>query len=407
MKRWIAIIPALAVLLALTGCGNKPKDLTVGNDPSGFVIAAPKVTTADYQAVADNLRSISIGGACTAHIWKTDAGSKAEVRNLDFFYSRIPAFAYYFDVDGCYRSWNFSLPTADCQTYADIMENGLSKETMDLVASLPYDVFNEKGLYAEVNIRSIEYDLTTFEHRWTSEAGSNPGAEKTRHIAVFGREIGNNCATVAEAIEYARSINWVLNADCPYFLAWYVNDGESSALFELVDDQLCITENAVTNSNYFVAEPYASEALFDMGSARTAYVEDNIPDGTGFDAGVDAMLRMYYSQIYSADSCFDCMSEFEGEVYDCDGDGTVDTLICKDNRDAADVPAHLEAIEGIRERFAARTNGERMDFALNWHTVYSTAVDWSDPNVIRIQFMEDPAMTYDFNVSNGRFKLVK
>lgn len=402
---------ALAITVAVSGfCGCNLDDeqsigagsfcdLTVGKTPSGYVVIAPEVKTKDYEAVEKELRRISVSGACTAHTWTTDTGSKAEVRNLDFFYTVNPAIAYYFDVPGYHKSWNFTLLTGNGQSYESMLKNGVSADTMALAASMPYDILNDQGLYVEVNIRGAEYDTATGDYKWDCMDGSNPTATETRSIAVFGREISNHCTTVQEAITYAQNVNWVLNADCGYFLAWYVNDATSSALFELVDNKLKITENVHTNSNFFINDEYKDQALFDMGIGRAEYVNTNIPDGTSFQNGRKKMLGMYYSQIYYDNCVFNRNSEFEG-FYDLDENGTYELVVTKDNKNDG-ISAYVELLEYYKDKFDKKTNAKRMVDAVNWHTVYCTAIDWKDKNKITLQFMEDEAMTYTFDVATA------
>lgn len=402
------LFSCFAIVWCLCSCSGKENaltngeqfyDLTVGKTPSGYVVVAPKVTTKDYESVEKAMREITVSGACTAHTWTTDAGSKAEVRNLDFFYTVNPAISYYFDVPNYYKSWNFTLLTGDGQSYESMLKDGIKEETMKKAASMPFDALNEKGLYCEVNIRGAEYDLTTGDYKWDCMTGSNPSATETRSIAVFGREISNNCATVQEAITYAQSINWVLNANCGYFLAWFVNDATSSALFELVDNKLKVTENVKTNSNFFVNDEYKNEVLFDMGIGRDIYVNENIKDGTSFKDGVNKMLDMYYSQIYYDSCIFNRNSEFEG-FYDIDENGEYDLIVTKNNKDEENQDyKNLLAYYG--EKFESKTNIKKMVDAVNWHTVYSSSIDWSNPNRITLRFMEDESMTYTFDVSDG------
>lgn len=405
LRSSIAILLCLGMLACCCSCQKKLTgsedfyDLTVGQTPSGYVVVAPEVTTKDYEAVEKAMRTITVSGACTAHTWMTDRGSKAEVRNLDFFYTVNPAIAYYFDVPGYYKSWNFTLLTSNGQNYESMLNDGVDEEVMKAVASMPFDVLNEKGLYVEVNIRSAEYDLSTGGYKWDCRTGSNPTAAETRSIAVFGREIANNCATVREAIDYAKTINWVLNADCGYFLAWFVNDSTSSALFELVDNQLKVTENVRTNSNYFVNDEYKDQVLFDMGIGRTEYMNANIPDGTSFMDGVETMRGMYYSQIYYDSCVFSRNSEFEG-FYDLDENGDFELIVTKDNKDE-DIQAYKELLRYYGEKFDAKTNAERMVDAVNWHTVYCASIDWENPSRITLRFMEDEAMTYTFDVKSA------
>ncbi|MCQ2387269.1 MAG: hypothetical protein MJ066_02340 [Clostridia bacterium] len=404
MKKHLTSILLLMLVVSMVvfgniGCNKKIGsdnfyDLTVGKTPSGYVVVAPKITTKDYEAVEKSMRKISVSGACTAHTWTTDKGKKAEVRNLDFFYTENPAIAYYFDVPGYYKSWNFTLLTGNGQSYESMLKDGVDKDVMKIATSMPFDALNEKGLYLEVNIRSAEYDLNTGDYKWDCMTGSNPTATETRSIAVFGREIANNCATVKEAIEYANQINWVLNVDCGYFLAWYVNDATSSALFELVDNKLKITEGVKTNSNYFVNEEYKDQVLFDMGIGRTEYVEKNITDGMSYSDGVNKMLDMYYSQIYYEDCIFNRNSEFEGYYSD-------DLFITKENKDD-NISGYVDLIKYYGEKFEEKTNIKKMTDAVNWHTVYSTSINWKNPSKITLRFMEDESMTYTFDVSNGK-----
>lgn len=403
-----AILLCFSILGSLSGCEKSDKriaesddfyDLTVGKTPSGYVVLAPEVTTTDYESVEKAMREITVSGACTAHTWTTDTGSKAEVRNLDFFYTVNPAISYFFDVPGYNKSWNFTLLTGDGQSYESILKDGVNAETMKIAASMPFDVLNEKGLYVEVNIRGAEYDLTTGDYKWDCMTGSNPSAAETRSIAVFGREIANNCGTVQEAIDYAKTINWVSNANCGYFLAWYVNDATSSALFELVDNKLEITENVNTNSNFFINDEYKDQVLFDMGIGRAEYVNSNIVNGTSFKDGVDKMLGMYYSQIYYDSCIFNRNSEFEG-FYDLDENGEYELVVTKENKDD-DIKSYKDLLKYYGDTFDKKTNAKRMADAVNWHTVYSSSINWENPTKITLRFMEDEAMTYTFDVATA------
>ena len=83
-----------------------------------------------------------------------------------------------------------------------------------------------------------------------------------------------------------------------------------------------------------------------------------------------------------------------------DENGEYDLIVTKANKDEENQDyKNLLAYYG--EKFESKTNIKKMVDAVNWHTVYSSSIDWSNPNRITLRFMEDESMTYTFDVSDG------
>lgn len=407
MKRFLAILSVAVLLCILPGChaknnDTKTVDLTAFPNPSGYALKAPAVTTKDYEDFEKSIREVDNVSACSSVTWSTNQGSSAQVRNMDSSFSKKPAVAYYFDVKGSYKSWNIAYLLNGIQTYEDVMKNGFTDESLNWYTSVPSDVFNEKGLYAEVQTRSIDLDVEKMEPKWTCDKGSNPSAKETRHILTFGREIGNHCATVEEAKEYAASINWIAEAYTPYYYAWLLNDGTDTALFELIDNKLNITAGIKVHTNALITKPYADESLFDIGSDRATHLSFNFNDGLPFIDGYEIMLGLQYTNKYSPVSPYEVGSEFESQMIDTNNDGQVDAWITKNNKDT---PAVQEFIKKECEKYKAKDKPQLMEEEVYQHTAYCIGIDWSNPSEMRVQFMENRSMTYIFNVSDGTFEL--
>ncbi len=409
MKRFLTILSAVVLLCMLPGCHAKNEDtktidLTAFPNPSGYALKAPAVTTKSYEDFEKSIREVDAVSACSAVTWTTDQGSVAQLRNMDSRYSKKPAVAYYFDVKGSYKSWNVAYLLNNIQTYEEVMAAGFTKEALDWYTSVPTDVFNEKGLYAEMQTRSIDLDIEKMDPKWLSDKGSNPSAKETRHILTFGREIANHCATVEEAKEYAGTINWMSEAYTPYYYAWLVNDGKDTALFELIDNKLNVTAGVKVHTNTLIAKPYADESLFDIGAGRTEHFSYNFQDGLPFMDGFEIMMGLQYTNMYSPISPYEVASDFESQMIDTNGDGKADTWITKNNKDT---PAVQNFIKKEIEKFKSKDNMQRMEEEVAMHTAYSIGIDWANPTQMRVQFMENRSMTYIFDVSDGTFKLAE
>lgn len=117
-----------------------------------------------------------------------------------------------------------------------------------IIPATTVDGINEKGLYIGVNVVPTG-ETSRDASKWNSGAWglgaafTNPDSDKTYCVTYLVRVVLDNAASVQEAIELIKSINWYEPSGFPsagesQSFHWMVADANSNAVLEFIDNQL-------------------------------------------------------------------------------------------------------------------------------------------------------------------------
>ena len=254
------------------------------------------------------------GGHCTAAARVTESGQMLVGRNMDLNISHKPAFVIRTQVPGDYETIGLSYYFKIIPDYKDIRQNGLSEDIQKLLPFLCTDVLNSEGLYIETNMRSGEvFPDGSSKFGCT---GTNPDAAISVSAGCLPRYLIERCATVEEALAYAKELNLYTAQNNP--AAWnfcflMADASGHHGVLEVASNQLFWHESAPVQTNFYLEpELYAREELR-CGLGRYETVIKKLSSVQN-EADMYALIRsVSYFQIYSPDKCrFDWRSEFAG-----------------------------------------------------------------------------------------------
>ena len=420
MKKIIVLLLTLCLLVSAVGCGTTAKqtektnnNLSKFKEIEKYLYEVDEYTKLDY-ACADAFYAKSNdnwGGGCSA-ISKMVDGHRIVGRNMDQSISNKCAYIVRTNA-GKYRTIGLVYTHRDYSPdYDDIQANGISDEFYKTLPFMCDDVINTGGLHIEINMRHGEY-WPNGEDKFACE-GTNPKSKQRVYMFELPRYIGENCATVAEAKEYVKSLN-VYSQNHYWNYCFLISDSKGhSSLLEFSSNEVnWLDEEKLDTYDWLkVYKPKAiAQANFYLN--KTAWYIQDIKTGEGrftaLQKGIDAvksrsdmynlMRKVQYSNFYlDYDECknnyFDPRSENIGEVswaqYDLimhpKFEETARKLINETNKGVYDMPRQ-----------------EKRDKNVYWESIFTEVVDVNNQEIF-VRFYENEDMLYLLNF-DGTTKL--
>ena len=331
MKKATIVLIALSMFL-VTGCGssNHKEELT---ELAKYVYEVDEYTELDYDA-ADEFYAESNenwGGGCSA-ISKMIDGHRIVGRNMDQSISHKCAYIIRTDA-GKYRTFGVAYTHRDYSPdYEDVSKNGLTDEVYKVLPFMCDDVLNDAGLHIEINMRHGEY-WTNGEDKFACK-GTNPESSDRVYMFELPRYIGENCATVAEAKEYVKTLD-VYSQNHYWNYCFLVSDSEgNSSLLEFSSNEIywideddldkcdwlkVYNPKAIAQTNFYLNESAWYSQDTKSGEGRYIALQKGIDNVKSREDMYDLMKKVQYSSYYIGyDKCkakhFDPRSEVIGEV---------------------------------------------------------------------------------------------
>lgn len=410
MKKFLGLA-LLAGLLLLTGCASNHKsDLT---ELEKYVFEVKEYETLDYDT-ADAFyakTNDNWGGGCSA-ISKMIDGHRIVGRNMDQSISNKCIYIVRTNA-GKYRTLGLVYTHRDYSPdYEEVIKNGLSDE---FYKSLPFmcdDVLNDAGLHIEINMRHGEY-WPNGEDKFAC-SGTNPASSERVYMFEIPRYIGENCATVAEAKEYVKTLD-VYSQDHYWNYCFIVSDSEGhSSLLEFAFNEIhwideedlpdcdwleAYHPKAIAQANFYLNE-YAWYAQdIKSGEGRFIALQNGIDDVHSRNDMYDLMRKVQYSNFYldydvCKDNYFDPRSENIGEV----SWATYDLVMHPEFEDEA-----REIINEINAGVTEMPRQEKQDKNVYWESIFTEVVDVNTQEIF-VRMFENEEMLYLINF-DGTFKL--
>jgi len=244
-------------------------------DLGNYIIFLKENNDVNMEAASElilNLIPSPVGG-CTAAAKHDKNGNVIIGRNNDLPPTQYPAFISQNNI-GKYKTLSitnvgstFGL-LSNGVTYEKLLKEGKLNDTVyDAIPLIATDVFNEKGLYIEYNIRNREEGLTNY--------GTNPG-KPTASVITIPLLVASNCANVTEALDFIRNkYNWISlmerngNAKVGVNVAFMIGDSEGEfGLIEIANDKIQYLPYYPAHSNYYLAPFFSTATEIADGEGR-------------------------------------------------------------------------------------------------------------------------------------------
>lgn len=360
------------------------------------VIVLPTFTHVNQKAVlAADAAMLDQKVACSAIAKVLDTGDMVVGRSMDLAYSDRPAYVIRTAIPGRYKTVGISYNPYSGPTFEEAAEKGISEQDAVSAMAFSEDIFNEKGLYIEVDMRMDEPESTGIK----PSTGTNPGAKYRMSWMALCRFLGERCATVDEAVALAKTLD-VHNAKTDTFDwggALLLADASGHfGVLELVDNKLVWVDGQRGHANFYVNDEYRDRTLFQCGKGRYDVLISGIDAVRTEDDMARLIYKVRFSQLLDPETSeFDPRSDFEeidpAPYHEAGIHTTVDAL-AEENRDKM-----MEIMKMIGARERAKTPEQLKAEGTQWLSAFQTVAN-CNKKTLRVLFFEDPLSVHEFTV---------
>ena len=376
------------VLTCCVGCGAEkaPASNDVTLTPVyDYVFDAGTYTALDYDFADAYFAEEydNYAGGCTAVAKVNEAGDTIIGRNMDLNISNKAAYIMRTDVEGCYKTLGLAYTFRDISPdYAEVRENGLPDTFAKVLPFMADDVLNEKGLYIEINMRFGEF-WPTGDSKFSCP-GTNPDSDTRVYMFQLPRYIGEHCATVEEAVEYAKTLN-VYSKDGYWNYCFLIADATGHyGVLEFGANQMIWLDGQQAQANFYLSEELAEIQELKCGVGRYDKVMAGIDAVQTREDMFALMDSVSYFQFYDPENCqFDYRSENMGAV----PFATYDILMEEENRPLID-----EALLEIHDYVSTLSRQELQNANEYWESAFTEVVNCNERSLF-VRFFEDEAKT--------------
>lgn len=294
MKKNAKIFAALAALtLASCGTNSKPELSYSINwesknerhdkfvDMGNYLLMNDVVDAKDFDRLNNNIiaKTDLFKPACTSTAKRNKKGEVIIGRNMDIDISKTPAIINRI-TGGKYETVAFTYQgPKDEYDYFRLEFLDEHPDYLAATAFMASDAMNEKGFYAEVNMREMDEEYDLYVH------GTNPGKPRASLISLTS-QLALNCATVKEAKEFiANSFDWytpgfsLSGEKCVWTMSALVGDATGEwGIFEFGKNGFRFIPYANGQGNYYIHPDYAEYAIMGTGYGRLAAALEGLPE---------------------------------------------------------------------------------------------------------------------------------
>ncbi len=262
---------------------------------------------------------------CTCMAKHNSNGDVVVGRNMDLEISQKPAYVFS-TTYGKYKNVCVSYAPTNGPDYEDVQK--LDELDPNLLAFMVYgccDALNEKGLYAEVDLRESNPRLSCYglhsKRGETHRDDGTPWSELRACTISTVQLVTQNCATVQEAVEFLKnSYDWytiTAASDDPNRgsmvdncnMALMVGDATGEfGVIEIAQDEVRYFPYQFGHANFYIDPVWACLDTCGAGLGRLAKVPDVIQDVETLEDAMDAMKpimwkneTLYIGEAYRAD----------------------------------------------------------------------------------------------------------
>ncbi len=300
-------------------------------DLGNYVIELPDITDpsvlekglALVNYVCDHGDMSKIG--CTAMAKHNSKGEVVIGRNMDLEISQKPAYVFKTTI-GKYENYCISYAPTTGENYKDLQKQEEMDETIvPFIVYSSCDAINEKGLYAEVDLREANPILSCYglhsKRGETNRDDGTPWTELRACTTTLVPLVTQNCATVDEGVPFLKnSYDWytvTAASDDPNRgsiidncnMALLVGDATGEfGVIEIAQDEVRYIPYQYGHANFYLDPVWACLDTCGAGLGRLAKVPEVIVDVETLEDAMDAMKpimwkneTLYIGEAYRAD----------------------------------------------------------------------------------------------------------
>lgn len=259
------------------------------------------------------------GGGCSCIAKTLDDGRVIFGRNMDLNISNKCAYIVKTECDNKYKTIGLAYTFRDYSPDYDIVKSyGLTSDFSKILPFICDDVMNEKGLYMEVNMRNGEV--------WPGGqdkfacSGTNKFSNERVYMFALPRYICENCATVDEAVKFAKTLN-VYSEEKYWNYCFMIGDALGNyGLLEFCMNNVYWFPYEVGQANYYINEDASLIQDQKTGYGRLELLKNGIKNVKNKTDMFKLIDKATYFQFYDPYNCkFDPRPEnigtFAGATY--------------------------------------------------------------------------------------------
>ncbi|MCQ2609957.1 MAG: hypothetical protein MJ151_04120, partial [Lachnospiraceae bacterium] len=332
------------------------------------------------------------GGGCSCVAKNLDDGRVILGRNMDLDISNKCAYVVRTDCKGKYKTIGLAYTFRDYSPdYEEVKKNGIPEEFGKILPFICDDVMNEKGLYIEVNMRNGEV--------WPGGqdkfacSGTNPFSKDRVYMFGLPRYIGENCATVEEAVKLAKTLN-VYSEDKYWNYCFMMGDAFGNyGLLEFCANEVYWIPRQVGQTNYYINDFASLIQDQKTGLGRLETLKKGIDSVKTKEDMFNLIDSVTYFQVYDPYHCkFDPRSENIGTFYGV----TYDLVMNEELK-----PAIMSILEAYGAPVRKMSRQELRDANAYWESSFTEVVDCQDKTIM-VRFFEDDELKYELSFDGFR-----
>lgn len=395
------LLSLLLVVLMIIPCSSCANDYPTVNLTKVFdyVFDAGTFTVLDYDFASEYFKNNYDNwgdGGCSAIAKTLDDGTTIIGRNMDLNVSNKPAYIFRTDVKDHYKTINLAYTFRKVSPdYDEILANGVPDTLARVLPFMADDVLNEKGLYIEVNMRNGEA-WPTGDSKFSC-SGTNPGADERVYMFELPRYIGENCASVDEAIDYVHTLD-VYSMDDYWNYCFLLADSSGKyGILEFACNEIFFHEYQPCQTNFYI-EPILNQfEELKCGVGRYNLLMENIDSVKSEEDMFNLMKRVSYSQVYDPyNSEFDVRSENVGVTFFA----TYDILMDEENKEFL-----YECFEALGSIVRGLSRQEKQDINEYWESSFTEVVNCNEKTIL-VRFFENENKVIKIDI-DGNIEIIK
>ena len=345
----------------------------------------------DYAFVNEFFKNgFDLSGGCSAVVKTLADGTTIMGRNMDLNISRKPAYIVRTDVENHYKTVGLAyIFTKEAPDYEEVKSNGIPEMFRKGLPFITTDVLNEKGLYIEINMRMSEC-WPNGEPKFVC-TGTNPDAKDRIFVTMLGRYVGENCASVDEAIEYVKTLDIFTGLDTHAWNFCYLMADKSGhyGLLEIAQNKVIWHDYQNAQTNFYIDKELSKQQLYKAGVGRYEYITKHIDSVTTKEEMYKLMKDISYFQMYENNGCpYDVRSEFVANKPHF----TYEYLMDENNKEEFE-----ETMKDIQSRVLGKPRSFVEGRAKNWESTFTIVTDCNNKEMF-VRFFEDDERTITLKV---------
>ncbi|MBQ0041481.1 MAG: linear amide C-N hydrolase [Clostridiales bacterium] len=360
------------------------------NQLADYIFEVEKYTELDYDFAESGFAAKFDGwngGGCSCIAKQTEDKQMLIGRNMDLTISNKPAYVVRTECPGKHKTVGIAYSYFSGPDYEDVLKNGVDDAYAKVLPFMCCDTMNDAGLYIEINMRNGENNADGSSKFGCS--GTNPGAHRVCSMNLV-RYIGENCASVDEAVEYVKSLDlYTPTENIPWNFTFIIADKSGHfGLLEIADNKVSWLDGQQAQTNFYLTKEFNEKEEMKCGLGRYDMLMKGLGDVQNEDDMFQLIDKATYFRVYRENPTYDVRTEYVA----IEPDWTTDFVLGDENAEVVQA-----RVQRNIERIGKLTRKELQDATKYWESIF-TVVANCNSRELRVRFFEDNERVFKFGL---------